>query len=167
MLLATAGNETVTKLLATALYWLARYPDQRRALAADPSLVPNAVEEFLRFDPPSHYQGRTLTREVKLHGEVMPEGARVMIINGATGRDERRFADPDRLDVRRPIDLHLGFGYGRHFCLGASLARMEMRIGIVEFLKRWPEYDAPDDGVVRIHSSNVRGLGGLRIDAPD
>lgn len=166
MLLATAGNETVTKLLATALYWLARYPDERRALVEEPGLVPNAVEEFLRFDPPSHYQGRTLTRDVVLHGEVMPEGARVMIVNGATGRDERRFADPDRLDVRRPIDLHLGFGYGRHFCLGASLARMEMRIGIVEFLKRWPDYDAPEDGVVRIHSSNVRGLGGLRIDVP-
>ncbi len=163
-LLGTAGNETVTKLLATALYWLARHPDQRRALAADPSLVPNAVEEFLRFDPPSHYQGRTLTRDVTLHGRRMPEGARVMVINGASGRDERRFADPDRLDVRRKIDLHLGLGHGRHFCLGASLARMEMRIGIVEFLKRWPDYEAPDDGVVRIHSSNVRGLGGLRID---
>lgn len=165
MLIGTAGNETVTKLLATALYWLARHPDQRRALVDDPSLVPNAVEEFLRFDPPSHYQGRTLTREVTLHGRRMPKGARVMVINGASGRDERRFADPDRLDVRRKIDLHLGFGHGRHFCLGASLARMEMRIGIVEFLKRWPDYEAPDEGVVRIHSSNVRGLGGLRIDA--
>jgi len=163
-LLATAGNETVTKLLATAIYWLPRFPDERRALIDDPSLAPNAVEEMLRFDPPSQYQGRTLRREVTLHDVTMPEGARVMLVNGATGRDERRFPDPDRLDVRRAIDLHLGFGFGRHFCLGASLARMEMRIGIEEFLRRWPEYAAPDDGVERMHSSNVRGLSGLRID---
>ena len=103
-------------------------------------------------------------RDVTLHGVTMPEGARVLLVNGATGRDERRFPDPDRLDVRRSVDLHLGFGFGRHFCLGASLARMEMRIGIEEFLRRWPEYAAPDDGVERMHSSNVRGLAGLRID---
>jgi len=163
-LLATAGNETVTKLLATAFYWLARFPDERCILVNEPAVVPNAVEEFLRFDPPSQYQGRSLTRPVELHGRTLPEGARVMIVNGASGRDERRFPDPDRLDVRRDIDIHLGFGFGRHICLGASLARMEMRIGIHEFLRRWPEYAAPDDGVERIHSSNVRGLSGLRID---
>lgn len=164
-LLATAGNETVTKLLAAAFYWLARFPDERQTLLDDPEVTANAVEEFLRFDPPSHYQGRTLTRPVELHGVTMPEGARVMIVNGASGRDERRFPDPDRLDVRREIDTHLGFGFGRHICLGASLARTEMRIGIGEFLHRWPVYEAPDDGVERFHSSNVRGLSGLRIEA--
>jgi len=163
-LLATAGNETVTKLLAAAFYWLARFPDERRLLAENPDLATNAVEEFLRFDPPSHYQGRTLTRAVPMNGVTMPEGARVMIVNGASGRDERRFPDPDRLDVRREIDVHLGFGFGRHICLGASLARTEMCTGIREFLARWPEYEAPDDGVVRFHSSNVRGLAGLRIE---
>jgi cytochrome P450 len=163
-LLATAGNETVTKLLATAFYWLARFPDQRRTLVADPKVTTNAVEELLRFDPPSQYQGRTITREVELHGATLPEGARVMLINGSSGRDERRFPDPEALDVRRPIDIHLGFGFGRHICLGASLARMEMRIGINEFLRRWPDYAAPDDGVERIHSSNVRGMSGLRIE---
>jgi len=163
-LLATAGNETVTKLLATSLYWLARYPDQRKLLAEDRELLPGAVEEFLRFDPPSQYQGRTLTRDLTLHGVRMPEGARVMVVNGASGRDERRFPDPDRLDLRREVDVQLGFGFGRHICLGASLARMEMRIGLEEFLARWPVYEAPDDGVVRMHSSNVRGMAGLRID---
>jgi cytochrome P450 len=165
-LLATAGNETVTKLLATAFYWLDAYPDQRRALVADPSALPGAVEEFLRFDPPSHYQGRTLTRDVTLHGVTMPKGARVLILNGASGRDPRKFADPDRLDVRREIDLHLGFGYGRHICLGASLARMESRIALEEFLRRFPDYAVPPDGVERIHSSNVRGLLGLAIEVP-
>jgi cytochrome P450 len=160
-LLAAAGNETVTKLLATAFYWLARYPDQRELLVKDPSLVPNAVEEFLRFDPPSHYQGRTLTRPVTLHGVSMPEGARVAVINGASGRDPRQFGDPDRLDVRRKIELHLGFGFGRHVCLGASLARLESRVALEEFLKRFPVYEVA--GFERMHSSNVRGLSGLTL----
>jgi hypothetical protein len=164
-LLATAGNETVTKLLATAFYWLDRFPDQRRILVEEPAVIENAVEEFLRFDPPSHYQGRTLTRDVTLHGRRMPKGARVAIVNGASGRDERRFPEPDRLDVRREIEFHLGFGFGRHICLGASLARLESRIALEEFLRRWPEYGVPADGIERMHSSNVRGLSGLVIEA--
>jgi cytochrome P450 len=163
-LLATAGNETVTKLLATAFYWLDRFPDQRAILAREPELIENAVEEFLRFDPPSHYQGRSLTRDVELHGRRIPKGARVAVVNGSSGRDERRFADPDRLDVRRDIEFHLGFGYGRHICLGAFLARMESRIALEEFLRRWPEYGVSADGVERMHSSNVRGLSGLAIE---
>ena len=165
-LLATAGNETVTKLLATAFYWLDAFPDQRRALVDDPSAIPSAVEEVLRFDPPSHYQGRTLQREVTLHGVTMPKGARVLVVNGASGRDPRKFQGADRLDVRREIDVHLGFGYGRHICLGASLARMESRIGLEEFLRRFPDYAVPADGVERMHSSNVRGLSGLAIEVP-
>ena len=166
ILLATAGNETVTKLLATAFHELWKNPDERRRLVADPSLAATAVEETLRYDPPSQYQGRVTTREVLLHGVKIPEHARVLLINGASGRDERRFHDPDRYDVGREIDMHLGFGYGRHICLGASLARMESRIGIEEFLRRWPEYEIPSDGAVRMHSSNVRGFAGLVIEAP-
>jgi cytochrome P450 len=94
----------------------------------------------------------------------MPKGARVAIVNGASGRDERRFPDPDRLDVRREIELHLGFGFGRHICLGASLARLESRIALEEFLRRWPDYGVPADGIERMHSSNVRGLSGLVIE---
>jgi cytochrome P450 len=166
-LLATAGNETVTKLLATAFYWLDVFPDERRRLAADASLLPSAVEELLRFDPPSQYQGRTLTRDVTLYGVTMPEGARVMIVNGASGRDPRRFPEhPDRLDVGRDIDFHLGFGYGRHVCLGAFLARMESQIALGEFLRRFPEYGVPADGIERMHSSNVRGFAGLAIELP-
>jgi cytochrome P450 len=162
-LLATAGNETVTKLLATAFYWLWKNPDQRRLLVEDPKLVPGAVEETLRYDPPSQYQGRTLTRDVALHGTTMPEGAKVMLINGATGRDERKFPQPDRYDVRREIDLHLGFGYGQHVCLGASLARLESRIALEEFFRRIPEYEIAEDGIERMHSSNVRGFSGLTL----
>ena len=162
-LLATAGNETVTKLLASGYYWLWRNPDQRRLLAGDPSLCANAVEELLRYDPPSQYQGRVTTREVELHGRVMPKEAKVLLINGATGRDPRRFPDPDRFDVRREIDIHLGFGFGQHICLGASLARLESRISLEEFLRRIPDYDIPDDGIERMHSSNVRGFSGLTL----
>jgi cytochrome P450 len=163
-LLATAGNETVTKLLATAFHELWKSPGQRRILVEDPSVIPNAVEETLRFDPPSQYQGRVTTREVVVHGETIPQGAKVLLINGASGRDERKFPDPDRYDVRREFDFHLGFGYGRHVCLGAFLARMESKIALEEFLRRFPAYEIPADGLERMHSSNVRGFSGLAIE---
>ncbi len=156
VLLATAGNETVMKLLATALHELWRRPDQRRLLAREPDWIENAVEETLRFDPPSQYQGRVATRDVSLHGVTIPRGARVALVNGASGRDERKYADPDVYDVRRAIDLQLGFGYGRHVCLGAHLARMESRIGLAEFLARYPDYEITR--TERMHSSNVRGF---------
>ena len=164
VLLATAGNETVTKLLATVVHELSRNPEQRELLVRQPTLCANAVEETLRFDPPSQYQGRVTTRDVTLHGVAIPSGSKVLLVNGATGRDEREFPDPDRYDVQREIDTHLGFGFGRHLCIGAWLARLESRIGIEEFLRRWPSYDVPEDGVERMHSSNVRGLSGLAIE---
>ena len=89
-----------------------------------------------------------------------------MLVNGASGRDERRFPDPDRLDVRREIEFHLGFGYGRHVCLGAFLARMESRVALEEFFRRWREYGVPEDGIERMHSSNVRGFSGLVLENP-
>jgi len=161
VLLATAGNETVMKLLATALHELWKRPEQRRLLVDEPARIANAVEETLRFDPPSQYQGRVTTRDVTLHGMTIPKGAKVALVNGATGRDERKFAEPDTFDVRRAIDLHLGFGHGRHVCLGAHLARMESRIGLEEFLQRYPSYQVV--GAERMHSSNVRGFKSLRV----
>jgi cytochrome P450 len=163
VLLATAGNETVMKLLATTLHELWKRPDQRRVLTSEPRWIANAVEETLRFDPPSQYQGRVTTRDVKLHGATIPKGARVALVNGASGRDPRKFASADAFDVRREIDLHLGFGYGRHVCLGAHLARMESRIGIAEFLARYPEYEVTS--TERMHSSNVRGFKSVRVEA--
>ncbi|HET6304868.1 MAG TPA: cytochrome P450, partial [Myxococcota bacterium] len=148
----------------TACFWLAQNPDERRRLHDSPALAPGAVEETLRYDPPSQYQGRTLTRDVTLHGVAMPKGSRVLLINGATGRDERRFPDPDRYDVRRAIDVHLGFGYGRHVCLGASLARLESRIALEELLRRFRDWEVATDGIERMHSSNVRGFAGLELE---
>ncbi|MDX1649582.1 MAG: cytochrome P450, partial [Myxococcota bacterium] len=164
MLLGTAGNETVTKMLATILELLARHPEQRALLVREPGRIPDAVEEGLRYDPPSQYQGRTLTRDVELHGVTMPKGARVLLVNGATGRDERRFEDPERFDVRRRVDFHLGFGHGRHVCLGASLARLEMRVALEELLARFPEYAV--GRTHRVHSSNVRGYASMELELP-
>ena len=162
-LLATAGNETVTKLLATLFDLLAAHPEQRRHLVDTPGDLPLAVEETLRFDPPSQYQGRVTTREVTLHGRTLPEGARVLILNAASGRDERKYPDPDRWDVTRRFDLHLNFGYGRHICLGKNLALLESRLATQEFLARFPDYEVV--GRERMHSSNVRGLRSLKITA--
>ena len=162
-LLATAGNETVTKLLATIYHLLFQHPEQKQRLLDDPGLIPGAVDETLRFDPPSQYQGRMLTRSVEIHGVTVPQDAKFLILNAASGRDERKYPDPDRFDVGRQFDLHLNFGYGRHICLGKNLALRESRIATEEFLKRFPEYEVPADGVTRMHSSNVRGLSGLRI----
>jgi cytochrome P450 len=147
VLLATAGNETVTKLLAGMYLDLWLNPDERSRLLTDSSLTANAVEEGLRYESPS--------QEVVLHDTNIPAGSRVLLINAAANRDERKFPDPDRFDVGREIDLHLGLGYGRHVCLGASLARMESRIGIEELLARFPDYQIPVDGIERMHSSNV------------
>jgi cytochrome P450 len=164
VLLATAGNETVTKLLAGMYLDLWLNPDERSRLLTDSSLTANAVEEGLRYESPSQYQGRVTTTEVVLHDTNIPAGSRVLLINAAANRDERKFPDPDRFDVGREIDLHLGLGYGRHVCLGASLARMESRIGIEELLARFPDYQIPVDGIERMHSSNVRGLAGLTME---
>ncbi len=163
-LLATAGNETVTKLLGTAYYWLGKYPDQRKLLVETPALCKNAVEEILRFDPPSQYQGRTLTRDAEIDGSKIPKDAKLLIINGASGRDPRKFTAPDRFDVQREIDVHLGLGHGRHFCLGASLARLESRIALQEVLARIPEYAVDEAGIERMHSGNVRGFAGLPLE---
>ena len=163
-LLATAGNETVTKLLATIYHLLFQHPDQRKRLREEPGLIPNAVDETLRFDPPSQYQGRMLTRDATIRGVTVPKDAKFLILNAASGRDERKYPDPDRWDVTRRFDVHLNFGYGRHICLGKNLALLESRIATEEFLKRFPDYDVPGDGVTRMHSSNVRGLSGLRLE---
>jgi cytochrome P450 len=158
LLLGVAGNETTAKLIATGVVTLNEFPDQRARLAADPSLWPKAVEELLRFDPPSHYQGRVTTAPIERYGQEIPEGSIVLLMNGAANRDARAFTDPDRYIADRPIDRHLAFGHGIHFCLGAPLARLETRIALEEFVKRFPHYEVDRAGIERFHSTNVRGL---------
>jgi Cytochrome P450 len=123
----TEGHETVAKLIPNGVIALSWYPGQRRELVADSSLIPGAVEEMLRWDPPSHYQGRWTLRDAELHGTVIPAGQRVILITGLAVHDERKYPDPEFFDIHRDIGRHVSFGFGRHLCLGASLARLETR----------------------------------------
>lgn len=158
LLLGVAGNETTAKMIATGVVTLNDFPDERARLASNPDLWPKAVEELLRFDPPSHYQGRVTTTPLERHGQQIPEGSIVLLINGAGNRDPRAFPDPDRYIADRSVDRHLAFGHGIHFCLGAPLARLETRIALEELVKRFPQYEVDRDGIERFHSTNVRGL---------
>jgi cytochrome P450 len=161
--LAFAGHETVAKLIPNGVVALAWFPDARRELAANPALMPNAVEEMLRWDPPSHYQGRWTTRDLPVRDTVIPEGQRVILVTGAAVHDERKYPDPDTFDIHRDIDRHVSFGFGRHLCLGASLARLETRVAFEELLARFPDFDIDSSGVERQVNVNVRGLSKLPV----
>jgi cytochrome P450 len=157
-LLAAAGNETVTKLLGNAAVLLSRHPAERAKLVADPARTPNAVEEILRYWPPSQYQGRTTTRAVELHGVTIPADARVLLLTGAACHDEREYPQPDVFDIAREIPIAVGFGHGAHKCLGAALARLESRVALEELHRRIPDYDVDETGLERVHMSNVHGF---------
>jgi cytochrome P450 len=162
-LLAAAGNETTTKLIGWTGKVLADYPDQRKALADDRSLIPGAIEEILRFESPSPVQARYVAKDVEVHGQIVPEGSAMLLLTSSANRDERRFDDADHLDIRRKIDHHLAFGYGLHFCLGAALARLEGRIALDEVLSRFPEWEVDIDNAVRVRTSTVRGWESLPV----
>jgi len=158
LLLGVAGNETTAKMIATGTVVLAEFPDERARLAADPGLWPGAVEELLRFDPPSHYQGRVTTRPVVWHGHEVAEGEIVLLVNGAANRDPAAFDEPGRFVADRRIERHLAFGHGVHYCLGAALARLETRVALEELVRRFPDYEVDRGGIERFHSTNIRGL---------
>jgi cytochrome P450 len=163
-LLSAAGNETVARFTGWAAATLAQFPAERAKLAARPDLIARGVEEILRYEPPSMSLARVATREVTWYGETLPAGSVVVLVTAATGRDPRKFADPDRLDVERTIDRHLSFGFGAHVCLGASLARLEGRVMLEETLARFPEWDVDWDAVDIVHTgSAVRGYARLPI----
>jgi cytochrome P450 len=162
-LMIIAGNETTTKLLGNALYWLWRNPDQRRLVQDDPTLIPRWVEETLRYDGSTQALARTVATDVELHGHTMRTGDRVVLLIGSGNRDERVFPEPDRFDIRRDTSALLSFGHGTHFCLGAALARLEGRIALEEVQARLPDFDIDPSGIARIHSVNVRGFAALPI----
>ena len=165
LLLYVAGTETVMRLLGNAAVVLAQHPEQRAELVADPSLIPNAVEELLRYEAPSPVNGRWVLKDVELHGTKIPAGSKVLLLTGSAGRDADAFSDADAFDIHRDIKKHVTFGYGIHFCLGASLARTEGRIAIEETLKRLPNWEIVDGKTVRQHTSTVRGYSevGIRV----
>jgi cytochrome P450 len=162
-LMIIAGNETTTKLLGNALYWLAKNPDQRELVRADPALIPRWVEETLRYDNSTQALARTVTCDVELHGEKLREGDRLLMLIGSANRDERVFENSDAFDVMRNTAAMLSFGNGTHFCLGASLARLEGRVALEEIQARLPDYVIETEGIERVHSSNVRGFAALPL----
>jgi cytochrome P450 len=158
-LLAAAGAETTAKLIGNMIVYLFRHPDQRRWVFEDAAArLPDAIEEVLRYDAPSQYQGRVATRDVTIHGVAIPERARVALVTGAACRDPREFPDPDRLDVRRKPERSLYFGYGQHVCIGKSLARLETRVALEELARRWPEWQVDEAGLSRTYQAHVRGF---------
>ncbi|WP_121256080.1 cytochrome P450 [Nocardioides ferulae] len=169
-LMVVAGNETTTKLLGNALFHLAAHPDQLRHVFADPGdpapAVSPWIEETLRHDTSSQMVARHLKRDLALHGVVAPAGSKLLLLLGSANRDESVFADPTRFDVHRPKDelgRILSFGGGRHFCLGANLARLEARVALDELVRRVSWFEVDRDRAVRVHSTSVRGFASLPI----
>jgi cytochrome P450 len=162
-LLGGAGAETVTKLVGNAVVLFHRNPGEYRKVLEDPATIPGAVEEILRYWPPSQYQGRFSVREAVYSGVTVPAGFPTILITGSATRDERFFDEPDRFDIDRPPSLALGLGYGIHSCLGAALARMESRIAIEELARRWPSYTVDEDRTARVHMSNVAGYANVPV----
>ena len=160
-LLGAAGSETTTRLLANAAVLFARHPAEYARILAAPARIPEAIEEVLRHSGPTHYAARTVTRDVECYGRTVPKGARILLLIASANRDEREYADPDRFDVGRRIPQLITFGQGVHFCLGASLARLESRVAVEEFARRFPRYAVDEARAERVHMSNVHGYSSL------
>jgi cytochrome P450 len=155
---AGAGNDTTTRLIGWAAKVLAENPAQRRQLVEDPSLIPAAVEELVRFEPPAPHVARYVTRDVEVHGQTVPQGSAMMMLIGAGNRDYRQFGpDAEEFNINRERRNHLGFSVGAHFCLGSSLARLEGRIALEEILKRFPEWEVDMPNAVFSTTSTIRG----------
>ena len=155
---AGAGNETTTRLIGWAGKVLAEHPDQRRDLVENPGLIPQAVEELLRYEPPAPHVARHVTRDVEYYGQTVPRGSVMMMLIGSACRDHRQFPpDGDLFDIHRQARQHLAFSVGTHFCLGSALARLEGRIALEEILKRFPQWDVDLENARLSPTSTVRG----------
>jgi cytochrome P450 len=152
-----AGNETTNRLIGWTAKVLAEHPDQRREIVADRSLVPNAIEEILRFEPAAHHVARCVSGDVDVLGHTLTEGDVVLFLLASANRDDRRHPDGDRFDIHRDIGRMLTFGNGIHLCLGAALTRLEGRIVLEEFLDRFTEWDVDLAGARLSPTSTVRG----------
>ncbi len=162
-LLVIAGNETTTKMLGNVLLQLHRHRDQRDQVVADPRRAADAVEEIVRFDNSTQMLARVLTRDVEMHGRRMQAGKKLLLLLGAGNRDERVFDNPDKFDINRKPQQHLGFGFGTHVCLGAALARLEGRVALEEIHAVIHDYEVDEAGMERVHSTNVRGYSRMPI----
>jgi cytochrome P450 len=161
-----AGNETTNRLIGWSAKVLAEHPDQRREVVEDRALIPNTIEEILRFEPPAHHMARVVAEDVEVHDRTVPEGSVVIFLVGSANRDDRRFPDGDRFDIHREIGRTLTFGNGIHLCLGAALARLEGRIVLEEFLARFPEWNVDLNEANLSPTSTVRGWEKLPVVIP-
>ena len=165
LLILVGGNETTRHVLTGGCEALCRNPEQLRRLAADPSLIPTAVEEMLRWVTPIQNMNRTATRDTVLHGQQIRAGEKLLLLYPSANRDERVFADPFRFDSARDPNPHLAFGFGAHFCLGASLARLELRLLFEELLPRLPDLQlVSDEPPPAVPSNFIRGLLRLEVE---
>ena len=162
-LMVVAGNETTTKLLANAVYWGWRNPAELAKPLGDQARVPGWVEETLRYDASSQFIARTVATDFEAHGQVVPAGGRLLLLIGSANRDPRAFADPERYDLDRDTSALISFGAGRHYCLGANLARLEATIALREFAARVRRYEVDEARSQRVHSISVRGFSSLPV----
>jgi cytochrome P450 len=162
-IVAAAGNDTTRRLIGWTGKVLADHPDQRRMLVEDPSLVPNAIEELLRFEPPPLQACRYVARECEWYGQTVPAGSAMALLVASANRDERHFDDPDRFDVRRKPGQIFTFGFGAHYCLGQALARLQGRIALEEVLARFPEWDVDWDHAKFAFDGDLRGWDSLPV----
>jgi cytochrome P450 len=159
---AGAGNDTTTRLIGWAGKVLGEHPAQRAQLVEDPALIPRAIEELVRFEPPAPHVARYVTRDVDYYGQTVPQGSVMMMLIGAGNRDHRQFPpDGDEFDINREVRPHLGFSVGAHHCLGSSLARLEGRVALEEVLKRFPEWTVDMPNAVLSSTSTIRGWDSL------
>jgi cytochrome P450 len=164
-LLGGAGAETVTKLMGNAVVLFGRHPDQWQKIVEDHSKIPRAVDEILRYWPPSQYQGRFSKKERTFEGGTIPAGHPVLLITGSATRDPREFENADDFDVERQPGITIGFGHGVHSCLGAALARLESRVALEEIMKRWARLEVDVDGLRRVNMANVAGYANVPVRA--
>ncbi len=152
-----AGNETTGRLIGWTGKVLADHPDQRRELVEDRSLLPNAIEEVLRFETPAPHAARYVAQDVEIQGQTVPEGSIMVLLPGSANHDDRRFSNGDAFDIHRSDGKSLTFGYGIHLCLGAALARLEGRVALDEILNRFPTWEVDMDRATLAPTSTVRG----------
>jgi cytochrome P450 len=152
-----AGNETTARLIGWTVKVLAEYPEARAQLVADPSLIPSAIEEMLRFEAPSPIQSRYVTKDVEMHGVKIPEGSTLICLTGSGNRDSRRFPNGNTFNIHRERSSHLSFGVGFHACVGNALARVEARVALDEIFKRFRDWEVDYPNARMVVSSTTRG----------
>jgi cytochrome P450 len=163
VLIAGAGSETVTKLIGSGVVLFDKHPDQWQVVLDDEGAIPSAVEEILRYNPPSQYQGRFATEDVVFEGGTVEAGTPTLLLTGSATRDPREYERADEFDIARGGHSTLAFGFGAHSCLGAWLARLESRVAFEGIRRRWPKYEIDYDNTARVNMSNVAGYSNVPL----